>query len=294
MRTTKALLRTAWTTLAGSPRLAALSSLLLLCSSACGRVPNGLNPAIGGSIGNTSSGFLTRGVAVRNDGDVRWLRDNGRHYGIPRFVSAIERAALKVARERPDSVLTTGDLSLPRGGRISPHLSHAAGRDADLLLYLTTLEGAPVLSPGFVSFEADGLGWDRKSGRYLRFDVDREWLLIKSLLEDDDARIQWVFISDVLKAIVVEWARARGDSPDTILHAQEVMHQPHPGGVHDDHIHVRTDCSPQEEAFGCGHTGPSRSWHKPEEPIAPDSDEVLVRAISEPIEPPAVALLKTP
>ena len=42
-----------------------------------------------------------------------------------------------------------------------------------------------------------------------------------------------------------QWAVARGDSPELIARAQGVMLQPNPGGVHDDHLHVRTTCAPE-------------------------------------------------
>jgi penicillin-insensitive murein endopeptidase len=260
---------------------------VLACALAvgCTRMPSPLNPAIHGSIGTTSTGFLTDGVAIANAGETRWLRPNERHYGLPRFVHAIERAAAVVARERPGSLLVTGDISMPTGHRLSPHLSHASGRDADLLLYLETLEGVPVAeSPGFLSFDADGLAWDRFHSRYVRFDVAREWLLVKALLEDDEARVQWIFISEVLKAIVIEWARARGDSAETVLRAVETMHQPHPGGVHDDHIHVRTGCNEEEMADGCQQTGPERVFWKDPPKAAPDPDVDLVMAIAAPFD----------
>jgi penicillin-insensitive murein endopeptidase len=238
-----------------------------------------------GSIGTTSTGFLTEGVPIANTGETRWLRDNERHYGIPRFVHAVARAARAVARERPGAVLVTGDTSAHNGGRISHHASHASGRDADLLLYLQTLEGVPIAeSPGFLSFDADGLAWDRFHGRYVRFDVAREWLLVKTLLEDDEARVQWVFISEVLKAIVVEWARATGDSAETILRAQEVMHQPAHSEPHDDHIHLRTGCTEEDVADGCQQTGPERAWWKDSAAPQPDSDAELVMAIAAPID----------
>ena len=105
---------------------------------------------------------------------------------------------------------------------------------------MTTLDGAPVESPGFVHFGADGLARDEAHARWLRLDVERQWLLAKALLEDPDARIQWIFVSDVVQARLLEWALARGDSAETIARAREVMAQPSPGGVHDDHFHVRT------------------------------------------------------
>ena len=268
-------------------RAAALAALipLLVPSAACTRTPSPLNPAIHGSIGTTSTGFLTDGVAVANTGGTRWLRTNERHYGIPRFVHAIERAAGAVAREHPGAILVTGDLSAVHGGRISHHGSHASGRDADLLLYLQTLEGIPIAqSPGFLAFDADGLAWDRFHERYVRFDVAREWALIRTLVMDDEARVQWIFLSEVLQAIVVEWARASGDAPEAILRAMEVMRQPRDAEPHDDHVHLRTACTDEDIAGGCQQTGPERAWWKGSPAPVPDSDAELVIAIVAPLE----------
>ena len=99
-------------------------------------------------------------------------------------------------------------------------------------------------------FGADGLARDEAHGRWLRFDVEREWLLVRALLEDPEARIQWIFVSDVVQAMLLEWALARGDSAETIQRAQTVMLQPNPGGVHDDHLHVRTTCSRRGDGRG--------------------------------------------
>ena len=114
-------------------------------------------------------------------------------------------------------------------------------------------------------------------------DVERQWLLAKALLEDPDARIQWIFVSDVVKAWLLEWALARGESSETIERASEVMHQPNPGGVHDDHIHVRTACSPVEIAAGCEPMGPRRSWLSYFVAASPDTDEDLARELLQPM-----------
>jgi penicillin-insensitive murein endopeptidase len=261
-------------------------AFLGLFALGCTHTPTPLNPAIGGSLGTTSRGILTNGAELQRSASLKWLRGNDRHWGLPRFTRAIERAAAKVAEQRPSSVLLVGDLSVRTGGRIAPHFSHSSGRDADLLLYLTTLEGAPVESPGFIHVDTDGLAYDGK--RYLRVDLDREWLLIKALLEDDDARIQWIFVSEVLQALLVEHARARGDNPDTIARAMEVMLQPNPGGVHDDHLHVRTACTPLEVSLGCENMGPQRSFFAP--PRMPEENEDdLVVAILKPLTSPPLA-----
>ncbi|MBV9950211.1 MAG: hypothetical protein JOZ69_25445, partial [Myxococcales bacterium] len=132
---------------------------------------------------------------------------------------------------------------------------------------------------------------DEAHGRFLRFDVEREWLLVKSLLEDPDARVQCIFVSDVVAAMLVDWAVARGDSIETIRRAREVMLQPRPVGVHDDHIHVRTACSPEEVAGGCELHGPRRNWLTYDLTPRDDRDEDLALALFQPQEnrmaPPA-------
>lgn len=230
--------------------------------------------------------MLAQGAELTRDGvGLRWLRGNDRHWGLPRFTQAIERAAREVALTRPGATLVVGDLSVRSGGGpLAPHFSHRSGVDADLLLYVMTLDGATIESPGFVHFGADGLARDEANHRWLRFDVEREWLLVKALVEDPDARIQWIFVSDVVSAMLLEWALARGDSFETIRRAQEVMHQPHPGGVHDDHLHVRTACSPEETAAGCEPRGPRRSWLAYDMPVPAEDNEDLVLALLSPME----------
>jgi penicillin-insensitive murein DD-endopeptidase len=255
-------------------------------ASGCAHTPSPLVPVWDGSIGTPSCGVLRDGAEVRANADgVCWLRHNDRHWGVPRFAAAIERAAATVARERAGGLLEIGDLSIRTGGGpLAPHFSHRSGVDADLLFYVTTLDGAPVESPGFVHFGADGLARDEAHARWLRLDVERQWLLAKALLEDPDARIQWIFVSDVVQARLLEWALARGDSAETIVRAREVMAQPSPGGVHDDHFHVRTTCSPEEVVAGCESVGPRRRWLAYDMEPIDETDEELALDLLLPME----------
>jgi penicillin-insensitive murein endopeptidase len=255
-----------------------------LLLAACARAPSPLTPAWQGSIGTASRGVLAGGVELPRDGGLSWLRNDDRHWGLPRFTDAIARAARVVARVRPGAPLYTGDLSTRSGGGpLPPHFSHRSGVDADLLFYVTTLEGASVDSPGFVHFGADGIARDESTRRWMRLDVEREWLLVKALIEDPMARLQWIFVSDVVQAMLVEWAIARGDSTETIRRAQEVMCEPHPGGVHDDHVHVRTACSPDEIVAGCEPSGPARAWLSHDAPSADERSEDLALALLRPL-----------
>jgi len=260
-------------------------AVLAFAAVGCARAPSPLAPQFAGSIGMPHRGVLTSAIELPPEGEgYKWLRQDNRHYGIPRFVRAIERAAASVARARPGGILSVGDLSTRTGGQLLPHLSHRTGRDADLLLYMTTLEGAPVESPGFIPVGPDGLAWDEKNQRFLRFDVERTWLLVKALVEDPEARVQWVFAHRNVEALLLEYGRARGESGETLWRAMEVMRQPNPGGPHDDHVHVRTACTPEEIVAGCEHTGPRRPWIDALDGDAPepDPDVALLEAILRP------------
>jgi penicillin-insensitive murein endopeptidase len=271
----RAILRGASTALVGPATAAALFG--------CTHVPSPTAPSLGGSIGLPHRGVLTQAAALPHEGEgFRLLRDNGRNYGVPRFVRVIERAAARVAETRPGPRLVVGDLSSATGGMILPHFSHRSGRDADLLFFVTTLGGAPVESPGFVHFDRDGLALDPDHHRFLRFDAEREWLLVKALVEDEEAHVQWIFASRVVTAILLEWARARGESPETLYRAMEVLAQPNPGGVHDDHIHVRIACDDEDIRRGCEPSGPTRPWFQPSPERAPVDDGELVMDLLRP------------
>ena len=227
----------------------------------CGRSPTPLHPAFAGSIGLPHHGVLSQSTELPKKGvGYTFLRDNERHFATARFARVLLRAAQHVETERPGGTLVLGDLSTAKGGVLLPHLSHRTGRDADLIFYATTLAGAAVAAPDFLHYQSDGLAWDPKAKRHLRLDVEREWLLLKALLMDPEGHIQWLFINNTVKTQLLAWGRARGEAPELLFRADEVMFEPHPGGAHDDHVHVRTACTSEERAAGCEHSGPERPW----------------------------------
>src|SRR4051794_13662975 len=99
---------------------------------ACTGTPSPLSPAIRGSIGVPHNGMITNAVALPKKGEgYALLRDNGRNWGNPRLVAAVQGAAKTVARARPSGArLIVGDISARWGGQASGHRSHRTGRDA--------------------------------------------------------------------------------------------------------------------------------------------------------------------
>ncbi|HEX9295236.1 MAG TPA: penicillin-insensitive murein endopeptidase [Polyangiaceae bacterium] len=256
----------------------------------CSRTPSPLTPAVFGAVGAPGHGVLSAGVELPESGPgFRWLQSVGHHYGLERLVNAVTAAAAAVEQERPGGApLMVGDLSKRFGGRIPKHRSHRNGRDVDLLFYTETPTGETVPCPGFFKFGADGLAFippERGGPKYVRLDVAREWLLIKTLMTKPEANVQWMFISTPLEALITEYARARGEDPELIWHAENVMLQPADSLPHDDHLHLRTACTPEETLFGCEGGGPYWPW-LPALPATPplESDDALVMALLAPIE----------
>jgi penicillin-insensitive murein endopeptidase len=256
--------------------------LALVCAGAFGCVgaPSPLAPAHGGSVGLPHDGRLTNAVPLPRNGDgYRVICHDGLHYGTPRLVGAIQRAAAEVARLRPGGTpLPVCDLSGPAGGKTARHRSHQSGRDADLLFYALTADGRP-WQVQFVRFGADGLA-EPSPGSFVRLDVERQWLLVRALVTDPEASVQWLFVSHSIEALLVEYARARGEDPEIVWRAESVMMEPWDSLPHDDHLHLRLACTPGEAVAGCLGGGPYWPWLAPLPQLEPMDDAALIDAIA--------------
>jgi penicillin-insensitive murein DD-endopeptidase len=264
---------------------ATLASLVAIACSAlgsgCFSTPTPLAPGLGGTVGVPNRGVLTEAeeLPVRGDGFERYRPQSNHYFGRPRLVHALEKAAADVAREAPGGApLSIGDLSAKTGGRIPGHDSHRSGRDVDILFLVMTPAGIPISSPGFVRIEGDGLGVVPDGKDYIRIDIDREWLLLRSLLTSPEIGVQFMFVCREVEALLIDHARALGEPADLVWRAETVMLQPSDSLPHDDHVHLRIACTPEETVAGCSGGGPRWEWLPPEAPVhilsAQDWDEI--------------------
>jgi len=213
------------------------------------------------SIGTPNSGWLERGesIAERGEGFVRSRPGDSTRFGHRRLVRAIELASANVARRFPGGApLRVGDLAGEGGGDHERHASHRTGRDVDLAFFVTDLEGRSI-SAGAAAFDRHGVARD-SNGTLVRFDVARNWELVRSFLLDDSAAVQWVFCSYGVKALLLRHARRIETNEDVLVRAAAVLHQPTNGRSHNDHFHVRITCDARDRALGCRDFGPRWAW----------------------------------
>ena len=228
------------------------------------------------SVGTFTSGLLRRGRPLPDEGEglavPKLWRERGARYGTDELVTAIQRAARRVQREYPGGQLGVGDLSLRGGGESTLHRSHENGRDADLIFFAVDDRERPLAPveamPRYLGAElrahpphpTEGVTFGPFTPR--RFDVRRNWALVRALLQDPHVEVQYLFCNSLLKERLLEHARSRGEDPDLIDRAAQLLHQPGDSLPHDDHLHLRIFCAGDDRPLGCADRGPVRWWKK--------------------------------
>lgn len=182
----------------------------------------------------------------------------GTQYTTLEVAALLWRSARHVGKSSPGPPLLIGDCSLKGGGTVERHRSHRSGRDVDLLYYVKDARGKPVESPGFEPF--DSTGRCSREGCRLRLDVPRNWSLIRTLIASRRPAVQYVFISNPIKELMLRYAEQRGEHPEILRRARLILRQPSDSAAHDDHMHVRTFCSSTDLKSGCVDGGTRWRW----------------------------------
>lgn len=183
-------------------------------------------------------------------------QDRKARFGVLELVLLIKDAAHKVQRSHRGSVLLVADLSTRKGGEIDHHGSHQNGRDVDFTFYMRDASGSMAVPPDFVPFDANGYSVDPPM-KY-RFDTERNWDLVRALLESSKATVQWIFVADHLKKLMLDHAEKVGAPASVRGKARQVLRQPGKK-AHWDHFHVRIYC-PGDDKPRCEDMGPRWAW----------------------------------
>lgn len=219
------------------------------------------------SLGYPWQGSLARGVKLAPTAHLRFVPEyekTGHFYGTWQLVQLLARAAQYVAVRAPGARLSVGELSAQNGGNLGGHASHESGRDVDLGFYMLDAAGRPYDAFAFAKFDARGRAEAPNTG--LRFDVARNWELIARLVADGDARVQYVFVAQGLRDLLLQEAK-RKNAPQVVRdRAARVLVPPRERHPHGNHFHVRVYCGPHERPK-CSDQGPYWPWYPGEAPL---------------------------
>ncbi|WP_437674877.1 penicillin-insensitive murein endopeptidase [Sorangium sp. So ce131] len=192
------------------------------------------------SKGAPNRGRLTGAVRLRSSRHLK-TRDGARTWGLPVLVKALRRASFQVAKKHGDSALLVGDLSARTGGALDGHNSHQTGRDADVGFYVVNSKGKTLRTERFVAFDDKGNAIGLPGAR---FDDMRNWALVEALLQDKQAGVKYLFVTDALKARLLAYAAKKRVPEELRLRAAVAMMSPRDADLHNDHFHIRVMCPP--------------------------------------------------
>jgi penicillin-insensitive murein endopeptidase len=213
------------------------------------------------SRGTPMKGSLFRGEVLPRKGSgyamLKVTRERRARFGVSELVHLVKEAAHKVRRRHKGSLLRVGDLSGRKGGPIDNHGSHQSGRDVDLLFYVVDGQGNPVSPEEFIPFDKNGYSVDPPM-KY-RFDTARNWSLVEALIRSDKAEVQWIFVADHLRKLMLDHAISQKKTPRSVIgKARQILKQPGKK-AHWDHFHVRIYC-PADDQPECRDVGPRWAW----------------------------------
>ena len=218
------------------------------------------------SRGPSRYGALHNPARLPTEGHGYWIppiwSDRGLNYGVDEVVGMLVHVGRTLELRDPALVLGVGDISRPGGGRSPWHRSHQTGRDVDLLFFVTDHNDKRIRSEAMLHHDKDGseIG-PSVAGQAHRFDVAANWYVVHALLTNPIAEVQYIFIQDDLRQLLLEYAGMSGVKHSVIARAAQILMQPGDSAPHDDHMHVRIYCPKSDLQLGCVDFGKMR-WHK--------------------------------
>ena len=150
------------------------------------------------------------------------IRNPKRSFGTVQTIALIQNTMAAYAKKYPKGPkFAIGDLSVEKGGKLAPHVSHQSGRDVDITMIR----------------KADG-----------SLDIEKNWFIIENFLKTK--KVQYIFLDYNLQKGFYDYARAHGYNDAKL---KTLIQYPngkksymaivrHSKG-HYNHIHVRFVCA---------------------------------------------------
>jgi murein endopeptidase/LysM repeat protein len=143
------------------------------------------------SVGTPSAGMLVNGRNAQKS-ELYVPVAQGTAWGTDETLGYLDAALAKVHAAIPGTPpLALGDISAERGGPISPHVSHQAGRDLDI---------------GY--FYRGEQRWYRR-GNAQNLDLPRNWAFVRALVTETD--VDLIFIDHSIQALLKDYAIESGE-----------------------------------------------------------------------------------
>ncbi|HEX5099417.1 MAG TPA: penicillin-insensitive murein endopeptidase, partial [Polyangiaceae bacterium] len=143
------------------------------------------------SVGTPSAGMLVNGRNAQKN-ELYVPVAPGTAWGTDETLGYLDAALTKVHATIPGTPpLPLGDISAERGGPISPHVSHQAGRDLDI---------------GY--FYRGEQRWYRR-GNAQNLDLPRNWAFVRALVTETD--VDLIFIDHSIQALLKDYALESGE-----------------------------------------------------------------------------------
>jgi penicillin-insensitive murein endopeptidase len=98
-----------------------------------------------------------------------------------------------------------------------------------------------------------------------------------------------MFVSRQIESLLIDYALSRQEPLELVYQAQTVLLEPKDSMPHDDHIHLRIACAPDEGVSGCSGGGPYWQWLPPATASLPLEPSILAAIAAE--DPPSYAPL---
>ncbi len=200
------------------------------------------NPIFDGlaqAIGFYSQGTLQDALEFNHDGNgyVKLFKWREFHFTTIELTEIVQNSASLIKEKFPQGErLQIGDFSGKTGGHIIGHDSHQNGLDVDLSYYDKQFREQ---DSNINEFQKS---YVFKNLLHEDFDIERNWLLIKTLVDTD--KINRIFVDPVIKKAFCDFSKKSGEYNQRI----ETLRKLRPWQNHADHLHVRLQCpkeSPQ-------------------------------------------------